>query len=162
MHAGHAGKVVTRERFIPIHSIANRLGDKVCSCLPAVHSLTGSDTTNGMYKIGKRTAFKKLSEHTDEVELLSEFGVSLSQDTAVSEARQFALLLYSKEKKPHGTLDELRYRLASTTDKTGARLPPTEDAFRQHALRAQYQTSIWCQSHVEAPVLKDPTECAAG
>lgn len=35
---------------------------------------------------------------------------------------------------------------------------PTEDALEQHVLRAQYQTSIWCQSHLPHPQLDDPTD----
>jgi len=30
----------------------------------------------------------------------------------------------------------------------GINLPPTEDSFRQHVLRAKYQTWIWCESHI--------------
>ena len=41
MHAGHAGKIITRERFIPVHTIAAKLGELFCLCLPALHSLTG-------------------------------------------------------------------------------------------------------------------------
>ncbi len=35
MHAGHGGKFVTRERYIPIHTIAGELGNGVSACLPA-------------------------------------------------------------------------------------------------------------------------------
>ena len=38
------------------------------------------------------------------------------------------------------TLDELRYIMGTTTDKSASMLPPTEDAFKQHVLRAKYQT----------------------
>ncbi len=40
--------------------------------------------------------------------------------------------------------------------KTGAMPPPTEDAGKQHALRAQIQSLIWHTSHKENPVLKYP------
>ena len=35
-------------------------------------------------------------------------------------------------------------------------LPPTEDAFKQHVLRAQLHTSVWCHSHEANPDLMDP------
>jgi hypothetical protein len=60
MHAGHSGKIVTRERYIPFHTIAGELGNSVVACLPAAHALTGCDTTSALFKIGKRTAFVKL------------------------------------------------------------------------------------------------------
>ena len=46
--------------------------------------------------------------------------------------------------------------LASTTDKPASQMPPTEDAFEQHACRARYQAAIWCNSHVGYPLLWDP------
>ena len=54
------------------------------------------------------------------------------------------------------SLNDFRYRFATTTDKAASMLPPTEDAFRQHALRARYQTRIWCESHIAIPEGLDP------
>jgi len=156
MHAGHAGKIVTRERYIPIHTIAGELGNRVSACLPAAHALTGCDTTSAFFKIGKITAFTKLVEHIDSVQQLSEFGGSSSLSISLDTARRYVLLLYGKRSKNCNTLDELRYALASTTDKQAAMLPPTEDAFKQHVMRALFQAMIWLQSHVAKPEVKDP------
>ena len=41
VHAGHAGKIVTRGRYITIYTIAGKLGNRVSSCLPAAHPLKG-------------------------------------------------------------------------------------------------------------------------
>ena len=68
MHAGHAGKIITRERFIPVHTIAEKLGERFCLCLPALHSLTGCDTTSAIYKIGKCTAYKTLQKNEEKLE----------------------------------------------------------------------------------------------
>ncbi|XP_014679528.1 PREDICTED: uncharacterized protein LOC106819400 [Priapulus caudatus] len=54
------------------------------------------------------------------------------------------------------TLDELRYIMATMTDKYASMLPPTEDAFQQHVLRAKYQTRIWCRSHIPNQELIKP------
>ena len=35
-------------------------------------------------------------------------------------------------------------------------LPPTQDAFKQHFMRALFQAMIWLQSHVAKPEIKDP------
>jgi hypothetical protein len=64
MCAGHSGK----ERYNPVHIIANELGQTVCECLPAAHALTGCDTTCSMNRIGKKTAYSKLLKN-DTVEL---------------------------------------------------------------------------------------------
>ena len=156
MHAGQAGKIVTRERYIPIHTIAGELGNRVGACLPAAHALTRCDTTSAFFKIGHRTAFTKLLEHIDSVQQLSEFGGSYSLSISLDIARRYVLLLYGKRSKNCNTLDELRYALASTTDKQTAMLPPIEDAFKQHVIRALFQAIIWLQSHVAKPEVKDP------
>ena len=143
MHAGHAGKIISRERYVPIHTISQHIGTEVSRCLPAVHALTGCDTTSALFKIGKQTAYTKLIKHEETLRGLAALGDLSSDDTLVLEnARRYALLLYGKKGQSCSTLDELRYILASTTDMSACALPPTEDAFRQHVLRAQCQAAI--------------------
>ena len=98
MHAGHAGKIITRERFIPVHTIAEKLGERFCLCLPALHSLTGCDTTSAIYKIGKRTAYKTLQKNEEKLEALSTFG-EMSIEEAVEIARTLLLLMYGEKGK---------------------------------------------------------------
>ena len=64
--------------------------------------------------------------------------------------------MYGKRSKNCNTLDELRYALTSPTDKQAAMLPPTEDTFKQHVMRALFQAMIRLQSHVAKPEVKDP------
>ena len=64
-HAGHSGKYVTGERFIPIHHISTKFGKAVCKCLPAMHALSGCDTTSALYKVGKRTAYSVLAKNVE-------------------------------------------------------------------------------------------------
>ena len=40
-------------RFIPIHELCNSLNSIVSQCLPAVHAISGCDTTSAMFGIGK-------------------------------------------------------------------------------------------------------------
>ena len=49
-----------------------------------------------------------------------------------------------------------RYVLASTSDRPAACLPPTEDAFKHHVMRARYQVSLWKQSHLPHPEVWSP------
>ena len=123
MYAGHSGK----ERYIPVHRIANELGQTVCEC--------------SMNRIGKKTAYSKLLKNVD---TLSNHEDDLEHSVAV--ARSYALVLYEKKGSDMDTLDELRYIMATTTDKSATTLPSTEDAFKKHVLRAKYQTRIWCNS----------------
>ena len=61
MFAGHSGK----EHYIPIHDIATELGTSVCECLPAVHVLSGCDSTCFLHGIGKRTACSVLVKNVE-------------------------------------------------------------------------------------------------
>ena len=69
MYAGHSGE----ERYIPVHRIANELGQTVCECLPAAHAVTGCDTTCSMNRIGKKTAYSKLLKNVDTLSNLKTF-----------------------------------------------------------------------------------------
>ena len=68
-------------------------------------------------------------------------------------ARRYALILNGYKKNECTSLDELRHVLASTSDMPASQLPPTEDSFRQHVLRAMYQTAVWCHSHQNSAFL---------
>ena len=157
MHAGHSTQYTQRERFIPINTIMESLGHELCRNLPAVHALTGCDSTSTLFRIGKRIVYAQLGEliKTHPIEL-THFGLTENVDDDVDAARSYILPMYASNKKNSMTLDKFRYILASTTDKSAAHLPPTEDSFRQHALRARYQTAVWCQSHLPNPVLCNP------
>ncbi len=105
-----------------------------------------------MYRIGKRTAFNTLQKHYEELNDLSLIGNSPElTDAGLEAARQFALKLYGNKRNDDGemctSLCELRYVIATSTDKSSANLPPTDDAFVLHARRCNYQTYIWRHSH---------------
>jgi len=70
MHAGYSGKCVTRE---PYHHISTKLGIAVCKCLPAMHALSGCDTTSALYKLGKRTAYSTLTNNVEALQKLETF-----------------------------------------------------------------------------------------
>lgn len=157
MHAGHVTQFTRRERFIPVNQIVDKLGRELCQNLPAAHALTGCDTTSSLFKIGKRSAFSKLASQVRECpEILTTFGMTDNVEADVVSARRYILNVYGNKDISCTTLDQLRYRYASVTDKAASEFPPTEDAFKQHVLRARYQTSVWLQSHVPVPDLISP------
>ena len=73
MHAGYSGKFVLKERFIHVHHISIKLGKVACTSLPAVHALSGCDTTSALYRLGKRTAYSALTKNTDALQGLGAF-----------------------------------------------------------------------------------------
>ena len=152
MLAGHNTPTINRQRYIPIHTMTTEHGMEFCLSLPAAHALTGCDTTSSFYQTGKRTACTKLEQHVKKKNpSLTTFGIQNDLEADISSARSYVLSFYGKKAETCSSLDQLRYVLASTTDKPASQLPPTEDAFKQHVLRARYQTRIWCQSHVAHP-----------
>ena len=51
--------------FLSINNIVENLGADMCKKLLVIHCLTGCDTTNAMYKIGKKIAFDVLYKNID-------------------------------------------------------------------------------------------------
>ena len=113
-----------------------------------------------MYNIGKHSVYTKLTSNINKLSNLSVIGISNDFEEALQAARSFVLILYGNKKIESGqycnTLDELRYELASTTDRQVACLPHIEDAFKQHDMRAILQAIIWYHSHEPNPGLWDP------
>ncbi|KAG1687923.1 Glutamate receptor ionotropic, kainate 1 [Nymphon striatum] len=151
LNQGHSGK----ERYIPVHEIVTQVKPIVCECLPAVHAITGCDTTCSFSRIGKRTAYSTLIKNAHTLSDMKRFHEA-DMDTCISLARKFLRLMYGKKGKHLDSLNDLRFHFAATTDKPASMLPPTEDAFKQHILRAKYQTKIWWESHIANSPLISP------
>ena len=50
MKAGHCSKATNRQRFIPVNTITDQIGEDVSLCLPASHAISGCDTTSSSSK----------------------------------------------------------------------------------------------------------------
>ena len=61
-----------------------------------------------------------------------------------------------KEGERRWYIQWVRYIIAMTTDKSATMLPPTEDTFNQHILRAKFHIFIWCKSHIPNQELIEP------
>lgn len=130
MQLGHSKNT----HFVNVSEIVANIGQKVCIKLLAAHCLTGCDTTNALYKIGKKTAFDVLYKHVDNLEDLERLP-ELSEENAVNVSQQYILLLYKNNMPEIRNLNELRYRLTQSTNRSASELPPTDDAFKQHLKR---------------------------
>lgn len=139
MQLGHGSS----RRFISIKKVVQSLGTKVCSCLLALHCFTGCDTTSGFFKIGKKSAFQILTKNIIILQKLSELPL-LSNDEAFEVVIKLVLLLYKNKDKEIQKLNDLRIKLATTTNKPSSELPPTEGALYQHFLRYLRFYNIIC------------------
>ena len=129
-------------RFIPVHDAVEKVGADVCNMLPAVHVLTGCDSTSSLYGIGKKDAFSKLMKHKDDLDGLKNLGTDCTaiSDETVSVCFKFIGLLYGEATS---NLNQLRYKLFTKKQLDSSKLPPTEDSAWYHVKRANYQCFIW-------------------
>ena len=145
-------------RYIPVHEICSSLSNVICEILPAVHAITGCDSTSAFYGIGKKSVFKVVKESPHELHCLTCLAES-DIDCSINASRKLIATLYDTKGKfasCHGDLNKLRVKLATTKDSALARLPPCEASFRQHVLRCCIQTKIWMTSHQPKPPFISP------
>ncbi|CAG2215571.1 unnamed protein product [Mytilus edulis] len=132
-------------RYIPIHELSKSLSPLLANILPAVHALTGCDTTSAIFGFGKKTVFKLIRKSPSKFTNLQNFD-KIDFSTSLSAARELISSLYDPKDKfasSHVDLNKLRVKLATCKDTSLLRLPPSEPAFKEHVLRSCLQTKIW-------------------
>lgn len=131
MEKGHNTSATNQKRFVPVHAIGKALGKFLCDSLLAFHAITGCDTTNSFFKIGKKSAWDIFIKNSKTFQL-DKFGKD-NVDHSVNIARIFVLYLYRQHNCTD--LNDARLKLTLYTKKSAKEIPPTEDAFRLHVLR---------------------------
>ncbi|CAG2205652.1 unnamed protein product [Mytilus edulis] len=147
-------------RYIPIHELSKSLSPLLANILPAVHALTGCDTTSAIFGFGKKTVFKLIRKSPSKFTNLQNFD-KIDFSTLLSAARELISSLYDPKDKfasSHVDLNKLRVKLATCKDTSLLRLPPSEPAFKEHVLRSCLQTKIWMSSHLDHPNPLSPYE----
>ena len=110
-------------RHIPAHSIAQYLGEKKSKCLPLFHSITGCDQASSFAGKGKKSAWGAWQVYDDVSDAFEKL-----LDTPSLETLQEVLPLFPRK------------------GRSIEAIPPTADAFLQHAKRAVYQAAYcWAQ-----------------
>ena len=70
---GSVTSIKDGRRYIPVHDLCSSLSTIICEILPAVHALTGCDTTSAIFGIGKQSVFKLINSSSAELSDLSQF-----------------------------------------------------------------------------------------
>jgi hypothetical protein len=123
------------------------LGIHICEILPAIHALTGCDTTSRMFGIGKGNVLKKVKVNKTLQQEFQNFQNSESQESVINVGEGLLVALYNGS--AYETLNLLRLRLfadkAVNTLNTVQihTLPPTSAAAKFHCLRAFLQVQQW-------------------
>ena len=156
---GTTTKYEKNHLFVPVNEIIKRHGDDMMKILPAIHALSGCDTTSALFYIGKKNAFKVVSNHGpnffSNLSSLSENDIIVAEDAA----RALVSLWHDstqKYKSLHGNLNQLRTKMASIRDTPMSRLPPCEPVFRQHVLQVMWQLRLWVNARTPELVNGSP------
>ena len=149
-------------RFIPVHEICHNIAQEIQTVLPAIHALTGCDSTSAFFGKGKSTVLKVALENLDVIQSLKKMAsasTSADFEEAISAAQQFVVLLYDQKQKIRvDGLNKLRVKMANQSKMSLIKLPPCEASFREHVKRAIWQTKVWTSSHVTHPSIGTPTD----
>ena len=148
-------------RYSPIHEISKSQSPIFSEILPAVHALTGCDTTSSFFMVGKNKALNVIQENgAAYFEDLATFGQKNIKEEKRS-ARKLVALLYDPKKKHgqyHENLNVLRNKIATAKDIAVAQLPPAEASFEEHVKRAMWQTRVWTSAHIANPDIGSPED----
>ncbi|CAC5356831.1 unnamed protein product [Mytilus coruscus] len=105
-------------RYIPIHELSKSLSPLLANILPAVHALTGCDSTSAIFGFGKKTVFKLIRKSPSKFTNLQNFD-KIDFFTSLSAARELISSLYDPKDKfasSHVDLNKLRVKLATCKD----------------------------------------------
>lgn len=148
-----------KPKFIDLKNIQENMTNDKRKSLLAYHSLTGCDTTSAMSGHTKKSSWSIFNKH---YQFLSNFGLSQQlTEEQFSNAERFVILMYTNKKpglQELDNLDNLRAAMFQNIRELD-KLPPTRQAFRQHALRANYQAFCWQNANVAKPTLPEPIDC---
>jgi len=126
-------------KYIDINASAENLSDK-CKDLLGMHAVTGCDTVSYLFRRGKCAALSLLKQHDLGLHFLGDQSVNMAD--LITVCRKFFCLLYGASAS---SMNTLRYNIF-TSHKSTPRiqaLPPTDEAFVPHVLRAHLQVMIW-------------------
>ena len=117
-----------KRRYIPIHSLWDVLGAKICRALPGYHAITGCDSVSSLSRFGKKSTFDMLCSSVTHQGSLSQLGARVNiVSTTKTGCEKFMCCLYTKDTKL-GSMDEARYRIFCQKGQKNEILPPTSDS----------------------------------
>lgn len=147
IETGRVTKTPDQRRFISFHSISKSLGPFFCSVLPVLYAFTGCDSTSALFGTVQDI---EIGEFRDLSELYGN-----DEGKVLCAGRKLVASLYDpkhKAGKYHSSINDLRFRVATTKEITLSKLP--EASFEQHLRRASWQAKMW--THQSVPNIPSP------
>ena len=153
-----------KRRLISVNKIAETKGVDICTVLPALHSLTGCDTTSAFVRRGKVAPLKVVEKQPSYHSVLGKLG---NDQTCSSELQDDieALVCGLYGKPQYKDINKLRYDmfakrfqvrgqvLSSYSGVDMSLLPPCKSSLDMHVRRANYQAYVWLHAHENYPDL---------
>ncbi|MAG85790.1 MAG: hypothetical protein CMB97_00015 [Flavobacteriaceae bacterium] len=137
-----------QDKYADIGVICEFLGPDICQALPAMHAMTGCDTTSYFFKTGKVKVFKKLLNDPAKCKLLRYLGLDsdLKSDDINNLKEFIRTVIYNG--KDNETYVETRIRLyKEMKSKSSLPVSPDPDSAEQAIRRANYQVFHWVRCH---------------
>ena len=160
--------VGNKRRLFNVNDIVSAEGSDICDVLPALHALTGCDTTSAFVRCGKVAPFKVLEKRSEFFSTFRALGGSIDiLPETFDEVEKFVCCMYGKPK--YDSVNKLRYDLFTQKlrPKLGnvlsgfdgidlSLLPHCQDSLYMHVQRANYQALIWNNSLERYPDIPSP------
>ena len=133
-----------KRSILPLHDICIALGDEITQCLPALHALTGCDTTS---KISFKLATLNTVCKPENSSLILNFKSPQLTESAIQMAETF-LVKCLKPSTDMQTFDDLRIAAfdSNALKMDLERTACTSTNVRKHIQRAYYQQQLWVQA----------------
>jgi len=143
------------KRYIAIYDIVEPIPQELSDVLPAVHSLTGCDTTSKIST--KYTAINTVSR--EYYHLLTEFGKSEMNDRMNHNAEEY-LVHYLNKSANCVNFNDLRYTMyhQKNFQMDVEKLPCTSCSIQFHILRSYLQCFHWLHAPFQNRILLNPIE----
>ena len=133
-----------KRSILPLHDICIALGDELTKCLPALHALTGCDTTS---KISTKLAALNAVRKPGNSSLILNFDCPQLTESAIHMAETFLV----KCLKPSTDMQSFDNLCLNAFDCNALKMdfektPCTSTNASKHILRAYYQQQLWVQA----------------
>ncbi|KAG1670551.1 Proliferation marker protein Ki-67 [Nymphon striatum] len=140
------------KKTVPVHLLVDQLDNGLVLCLPAIHALSGCDSTS---KVGPKLSGLKASI---DLSLLEGFGVKELSPQITSNAEK--LLVSGLKKTDCSTFDEYRWEQYHNSKKEldFNQLVCCSSTIREHIKRAYLQCKMWLQAPTPAVTKPDPLQ----
>ena len=133
-------------RYVPIHTLFQRLGSRLCAVLPALHSLTGCDITS-------RVGTKKAALKAEAEKFLKHFGTSSALSPAqIRKAEHYLVKVLNKASDATNFSDHRVEVFYFSKCSSLHSLPPTSQGLLPHIQRGfynAYTTMHALESHLD-------------